>query len=142
MLSHSVCLRRHQFGASSKQQQRSFTESAAAAALGNRQEVEAPERTLLLVCLMNPGSLCRLSNTQTIQAFLFLFCFVFHFITARNEGNRSDARKTAKVRGELQKDSLCFGSLSELLCTFAKQAFALAPSVPVLFPLLSNSGPL
>lgn len=50
-------------------------------------------------------------------------CFSF---LAGNEDHRYDACKTGKVHGELQKDSLCFGSLSvsaQFLCTFAKQEF-------------------
>lgn len=30
----------------------------------------------------------------------------------------------------------------EFLCKFAKQGFVLTPTVPFLFPLLSNFGPL
>lgn len=70
------------------------------------------------------------------------FWVVFHLLTAANEGHRDDACKTGKVHGELQKDSICLGPLSEFLCTFARQEFALAPTVPFLIPLLSHLGPL
>lgn len=57
---------RHQFSASSKQKESSFMKSIAAVQLENTQEgarCSADERNALLVCLINTGSLCMLSNT-------------------------------------------------------------------------------